>query len=71
MSATRWFGLVLLAFSVGCGSDDESSGDDGNTTTTSESCSSTWECVNDVCECEDGTPCDDADDCDVACEVCV
>jgi hypothetical protein len=52
----------------GKGGDDDD--DDDDDFTTSENCTTQWECNNGVCECEDGTPCDDEDDCDEVCEVC-
>lgn len=57
--------MIALA---ACG-DDGGKGDDDDASI-SESCTTSWECDNGVCACEDGTPCDDEDDCDEACEIC-
>ena len=54
--------LSLLAW--GCGGEDEFDCSQG------DCCSTEWNCVNEVCECADGTACADAVDCDVVCEIC-
>ncbi|MCB9796034.1 MAG: hypothetical protein H6741_25335 [Alphaproteobacteria bacterium] len=54
-------GLALTACIKGSSSVDSSS--------SSTNCTSYHECVNDVCECEDGTPCDSAT-CEDDCEIC-
>ena len=59
-------GALGLAVVVGCADGGGGGGDGGD----GQDCTTDWECVNSVCECADGTPCDDPDDCDVKCEVC-
>ncbi len=59
-TALALFALLSLA---GCGDKDSDTASSGN-------CSSEYSCVNDVCECADGSSCADADACESACEVC-
>lgn len=65
----RWLALVFVGL-MACGGDSSSDGGGDDDDDGSEVCNTVWECNNGVCECDDGTACDDADDCDVVCEVC-
>ena len=60
-TAFAFFAMLSLA---ACGDKDNSDDSAGT------SCSTDYECVNDVCECADGTTCADAAECEVVCEVC-
>ena len=79
MLMKRLFFILCLSFSLavatGCGDDG---GDDGNNTTessSSETCTSSHECINGMCECttdgKDGEACTDDTACEDECEVCV
>lgn len=62
--------LLLSACNGDGGKGGKGDDDDDDDFTTSENCTTSWECNNGSCECEDGTACDDDDDCNEVCEVC-
>ncbi len=71
--------LVLIAtsfFAVACGGEDTSSNNNNNNQSmmTQETCRSSHDCINGICECKtpgkDGNSCSDNDACKKECEVC-
>jgi hypothetical protein len=66
----RWLLVWVIAAVAACSGDDGGGGDDDDDDDGSEVCTTDYSCENGVCECADGTACDDADDCDVVCEIC-
>ena len=66
---------VFFAMAMACGSDDDDENNDPNNNNNYEqTCFSSHECINDVCECTtdgmEGEPCTDNDACEDECEVC-
>lgn len=59
----RFVIAALPLLFVACGGEEGASDVGSN-------CVTEWNCVNEVCECADGSACADADDCDASCEVC-